>query len=381
MAINQVSKLDKAKAQIVLDHPFFASILLKRKLTEDKTVPTLAVDARGNIYYNPDFVESLSVPQVVWGLCHEIGHVIGQHALRKKHRDHRKWNYAGDAWINDMLNDCGVGQSIPNTVNMPGSKDKTTETIYDELPDNDGKGKGQGGGSGAGSDDFDNGLGDDIKYEDLTESEQKEIEASNKVDIAQAAQAAKARGKLSGKLAEIVADVINVKTPWYDILERYMTEYVKQDQSWLRPNRRHIGAGNYLPSMAREPSMGTVVVQIDVSGSISEQELNYYAGHLSRISKQCNPEKIHVIYTDTAVCKHIEFEAGEDVKLEFYSGGGTHMPAGFDWVSEQGIEPSVFVCLTDGYTDFGEPPAFPVVWCISSNVVAPHGESIHFEIE
>ena len=376
MAIAQASKLDKAKAQIVLDHPFFASILLKRKLTEDNTIPTLAVDARGNIFYNKDFIDNLTVPQVVWGLCHEIGHVIGQHAMRKKHRDHRKWNYAGDAWINDMLNDAGVGQPIENTVNMPGSKDKTTETIYDELPD-DQSGKGSGKGNS-----FDNGLGDDIKYEDLTESERQEIEASNKVDIAQAAQAAKARGKLSGKLADIVADVINVKTPWYEILERYMTEYVKQDQSWLRPNRRHIGAGNYLPSMAREPSMGTVVVQIDVSGSITKQELNYYAGHLSRISKQCNPDKIHVIYTDTSVQKHMEFEAGEEVKLEFYSGGGTHMPAGFDWVAEQGIEPSVFVCLTDGYTEFGEAPDYPVVWCISTDrITASHGETIHFEME
>lgn len=309
MAIAQATKLDKAKTQIVLDHPFFANILLKRKLTEDNTIPTLAVDARGNIYYNKDFIEGLTVPQVVWGLCHEIGHVIGQHAMRKKHRDHRKWNYAGDAWINDMLNDAGVGHAIPNTVDMPGSKDKTTETIYDELPDDQG---GKGGGKGQS---FDNGLGDDIKYEDLTESERQEIEAANKVDIAQAAQAAKAKGKLSGKLAEIVADVINVKTPWYEILERYMTEYVKQDQSWLRPNRRHIGAGHYLPSMAREPSMGTVVVQIDVSGSISKQELDYYAGHLSRISKQCNPDKIHVIYTDTDVQKHMEFEAGEEVNL------------------------------------------------------------------
>ena len=64
MAITQVSKLDKAKAQIVLDHPFFASILLKRKLTEDNTIKTLAVDARGNIFYNKDFIEGLTVPQL-----------------------------------------------------------------------------------------------------------------------------------------------------------------------------------------------------------------------------------------------------------------------------------------------------------------------------
>jgi len=141
---NQVSKIDKAKAQIVLDHPFFASILLKKQLTVDNSQPTLQVDARGNIYYNEKFIEGLTVPQVVWGLCHEIGHVIGQHMTRRKHRDPFKWNYAGDAWINDMLDDARVGQRIEGTVDMQGSKDKTTETIYDELPAQPPKGKGQG---------------------------------------------------------------------------------------------------------------------------------------------------------------------------------------------------------------------------------------------
>ena len=240
----QPTKIDRAKAQIVLDHPFWASILLKKQLVEDKSIPTLAVNARGTIFYNPEFIESLSVPQVVWGLCHEVGHVICQHALRKGSRQHKKWNYAGDAWINDMLNDSNIGTEIPNTVNMPGSKDKTTEQIYDELPDTgggggNGKGDGQGeGGSGGG--DFDNGLGDDIKYEDLTEDEVKELTAQAKVEIAQAAQAAKARGRLSGKLAEFVADFISVKTPWYDILENRMNDYVRQDQTWSRPNRRFL---------------------------------------------------------------------------------------------------------------------------------------------
>jgi predicted metal-dependent peptidase len=375
---NQVTKLDKAKAQIVLDHPFFASILLKRKLTPRNDISTLAVNARGDIFYNEKFVEGLTVPQVVWGLCHEIGHVIGQHALRIKHRKHKKWNYAGDAWINDMLDDAHVGERIPNTVDIQGSKDKTTETIYDELPDPPDGGDG---GDGGGDEGFDNGLGDDIMQEDLTDSEIKEIEANSKVEIAQAAQAAKARGKLPGKLAEIVAGILNVKTPWYDILERHMTDSVKQDQTWTKPNRRHIGAGVYLPSIASEPAMGELAIQVDVSGSITQRELDYYNGHLSRIVKQCNPTKVHVLYTDTDVQRYVEFEQGAEIKLEFFSGGGTHMPAGFDYLNNKGIEPAVFVCLTDGYTGFGEPPSYPVVWCISSDVTADHGETIHFEME
>lgn len=371
--MTQVTKIDKAKAQIVLDHPFWASILLKRTLVEDNSIPTLAVNARGTIYYNSKFVDSLTVPQLVWGLCHEVGHVIAQHALRKGSRIHKKWNYAGDAWINDMLDDANIGTRIPNTVNMPGSKDKTTESIYDALPDD--------GGGGNGGDGFDNGLGDDIKYEDLTEDQVKELVAQAKVEVAQAAQAAKARGRLSGKLAEFVADFINVKTPWYEILERMMSDHVRQDSTWLRPNRRF--SDIYMPSMDKQPAMGEVVIQVDVSGSISQQELAYYNGHLSRIIEQCRPTKVHVIYTDTDVVKHEEFEQDQEVKLEFYSGGGTDMEQGFTYIDNMGISPNVFVCLTDGYTDFTleNEPSYPVVWCISSDVKAPYGETIAFEME
>lgn len=362
-----VTKLEKAKAQVILDSPFWASILLRRKLIRDDSIPTLAVDARANIYYNEAFVESLTVPQIVWGLCHEIGHVIGQHAVRKGTRNHKKWNYAGDAWINDTLDDSNVGQRIPNTVDIKGSIGKTIETIYDELPDNHG----------------DNGLGEDVIYgvgpgaqgKPLTSDEINEIEAQIKIEIAEAAQAAKMRGKLSGKLDKLVASLLEVKTPWYEILEKYMTGCIAQGQSWRRPNRRFVD--HYLPSVEKLPQMGELVVQIDISGSISKTQLDYYNGHLSRIIEQCRPAKVHVLYTNTQVQKHSEFGCGEEVQLEFYSSGGTDMPAGFDFLAKQGIEPQVFVCLTDGYTDFGEDPGYPVVWCISSDIEAPWGISIN----
>lgn len=372
--MTRVNKLDKAKAQIVLDHPFFASILLRRPLIKDNSIPTLAVDARGKIYYNEQFVESLTVPQVVWGLCHEVGHVIGQHAVRRGTRNPRKWNYAGDAWINDTLTDAKVGDPIPNCVNMPGSKDDTVENIYDNLPDGeDGNGPGPGG------------TGEDIIYGDgekdgkpLTPDEIREIEGEIKVQIAEAAQAAKMRGKLPAKLAEIVADLLEVKTPWYEILEKHCVSRVNQGQSWRRPNKRFVDV--YLPSTDKLPQMGELVVQVDVSGSVSELELKYYNGHLSRIIEQCRPSKVHVIYVDTAVGRHDEFDCGDEVELHFMRGGGTDMPAGFDYLAEQGIDPDVMVILTDGYTPFGEDPGYPVVWCISSEVEAPWGENVHFEM-
>jgi hypothetical protein len=72
------TNLDRARVALVIEHPFFASLLLKRRIIEDRTIPTAAVDQRGQIYINPDFAAKLSVPQLDFLYAHEIGHVIGQ---------------------------------------------------------------------------------------------------------------------------------------------------------------------------------------------------------------------------------------------------------------------------------------------------------------
>ena len=369
------TKLDRAKTALTLDHPFFASILLKRKLIERNDIPTAAVDQRGQIYYNAQFVESKSVPELVFLLAHEVGHVIGQHAARRGARNAKKWNIAGDAWINDMLKAANVGQFINGGVDMPGSKDKTTDQIYNELPDQpDGGGGGEGGPGG---------IGDDLLEEGspLTSDEAARIDAETRVEIAQAAQAAKMQGKMPAALQKIVAELISSKTPWYDVLMRYVSTYVKSDYSWSRPNRRFIGQGHYLPSTTSTPSMGELAIQVDVSGSISQQELAHYNGHLQAIVQAVNPERVHVLYVDTKVQRHDVFDQGDEFSLEFFSGGGTDMPAGLSYLADNDIQPAVCVVLTDMYTAFGTEPDFPVIWCASTDIVAPYGETIRFELE
>lgn len=364
-----VSNIEKAKVEITLRHPFFASILMKRKLTPRDDIQTAAVDRRGQIFYNPEWVKDKTVDELVFLLCHEVGHVIGQHAARLGNRSHKKWNIASDAWINDMLKASNIGSFIDGGVDMPGSKDKTVDDIYNTLPDGD-DGDGPGG------------TGDDLLQEGapMTQEELDKLDAETRVEIAQAAQAAKMQGKMPEALQKFVAELIEVQTPWHDILERYMTSLTKGDYSWARPNRRF---SEYLPSVGNTQQMGDVVIQVDVSGSITERELAYYNGHLKRIVELCSPEKVHVLYTDTDVVAHDVFERGEEFGLNFRSGGGTDMEAGFDYLAEKGIDPEVFVCLTDGYTSFdkAKQPQYDVVWCISSDVEAPYGTNIHFKME
>jgi len=383
-------KIQKATAQLTMDHPFVSAILLKHPIKERHDIPTLAVDGRGQIYYNPKFIDTLSVPQVVWGLAHETFHRIGQHATRKGHRKHKPWNYAGDAWINDVLDEAKIGTRIENCVNMPGSKDDTVENIYDKLPKDGGEGgkKGDGPpepGSGNGQPEDNDGIGDDILNENMPqdEAERKQLEAEMKVEVAEAAQIAKARGRLPGILAKIAEQIIDVKTPWYDILERYMVGMTKNECSWRRPNRKFAASDIYLPSLDNQPMMGKVVCQVDISGSVSMPEIHHYGGHIKRIVEMCRPEEVHVIYTDTEVQKHEVFEQGEEVHINYHSGGGTDMTAGYRWLEKEGIEPDVFITLTDGYTGWPDKVDVPSIWVISSDIKAPDhaGETIHFEME
>jgi predicted metal-dependent peptidase len=395
--MRQVTKSQKALTQIVLDHPFVASILLRHPIKDRDDIKTLAIDKRGQIYQNPKFIESLTVPEIVWAYAHEVFHRIGQHADRMGGRNPSKWNYATDAWINDTISEAGIGTPIKNTVHMDGARAKHEERIYDELPDdpppdnpkpgNDGDDGDDGQPNGPTNQPYDgdqpnDGIGDDLLDEGppITESERQQLKAQIKLEVAEAAQAAKVRGKLPGVLQKFAETVIDSRLPWYDVLEQYMSEKAQNDYSWLRPNKRHQDV--YLPSMRDESNLGDVVIQVDISGSVSRQEIRHYNGHMQRIMSQCRPAKVHVIYTDTQVQMHETFERDDDVQINYHSGGGTDMCAGIDYIREQGIEPAVFITLTDGFTDFPDSVDVPTIWCISSNIKAPDhsGMTIHFEM-
>lgn len=204
------------------------------------------------------------------------------------------------------------------------------------------------------------------------------------MSVAQAKAVAKQRGNMPGALERMVESIINPITPWYELLERMMTSFIKADYSWSRPNKRHIGAGLYLPSSGKTPNMGTVVIQSDESGSISPDELEHFKGHISKIIETCRPEKVIVLHTDTEVHEHVDEYTMDDLPLAFkaHGGGGTDMRAGVQWCVDQGIDPEVFVTLTDMYTPFPETdPGFPLVWLATTDTVAPIGDTIRYVVE
>jgi predicted metal-dependent peptidase len=125
--------------------------------------------------------------------------------------------------------------------------------------------------------------------------------------------------------------------------------------------------------------MTELVIGFDTSGSIfGGNEMTRFVSEIKTIIEDVKPSKVHVVYCDSEVAGVQTFEDGQfavqDLKIK--GGGGTDLTRIFDWVQSERKTPQAMVILTDGYTPFGNAPEYPVLWAMSTDVVAPFGTTI-----
>lgn len=365
-----VDKMVKARAALVLGHPFWGALALRTRMMIDEKCPTAWTNGKV-IGYNPKFIEKLPLEKVEGLLCHELLHKMFFHHLRRGDRDSQKWNIACDFAINEIVQKTS-GVSLPDGGMIdPKYAGMGAEAIYTQL-------KADPKGDKSNSDPGGNGEVRDADPEDGTQAQQ---EARVKQEIAGALHAAKMQGKVPAGMERLVEELLEPQVPWKDVLRRFCTERAPEDYSWSRPNRRMISQGFYFPAIHSEDACGTIVVGIDTSGSIGQHELSVFGSELGAILADVMPRKTYVLYCDAAVAHVDEFARGEALELNPHGGGGTDFNPVFKWIEEEGVEPKCVVYLTDGYGSF--PPdnlPYPVLWCITSEVEAPMGETLKVDL-
>lgn len=362
--------IQKAKSAIIIDHPFFASLLLSLPMTEDNNIKTMATDGK-SLRYNDAFMSSLSVSEVKFVLCHEVLHCVFMHMFRRGNKNAGKYNIAADYVINDILTKEAKTGTMPKgcllnsaLVQQGGG---TTEGVYALLPDSDNDKKP--GDIGAAMDDV-----QDAGQDDASTSQ---AEAEMRVKVIQAANAAKAYGQLSKGIEKLVLEATKTRTDWRAILKCFLSERAKIDLSYSKPKRRWLGDDIYLPSLIGE-QMGPIAIAIDCSGSISKDILDLFASEIKSICSEATPREVHLMYFDTAILKHDSFTSNETIETRHIEGGGTAFSPVFSFIESQGIEPCACVFLTDlECYDFGKEPTYPVMWAsIRDNMKAPFGEIV-----
>lgn len=363
-------KLSKAKTALIFEQPFFATLSIGMPWIRDDTLdpPTMATDG-DNIYWHPSFVEKSTHDELKFVVCHEILHCVFQHMDRVGTRDRYKWNVATDVIINDLLKRENIGSFPAGGIDMPqlaAAGKYLAEEVYNLLPPSPPKG-----GNGTNGQPIDN-----LKQRTGSKAEQTEKANRTKVRVAQAAQAAKMCGKLSAGIERLVADVLQPKVDWKDVLRRFISVRAKVDVSFARPKRRFAAEDLYLPSKGGE-SLGELLIAVDCSGSIGERELAEFAAEITAIHQDLRPSKIHVVYFDSVISHYESYDPDDTLNIRPHGGGGTAFAPIFKYADEHGFDVTACVVLTDGYcSDYGPPPAYPVLWTTTGATDMPWGEVV-----
>lgn len=404
--------------------PFFGTLALRLPIQEDATRKTIASDGR-RLLYNPQWVGEVDDDTIradIAGLVLACGL---KHHTRRGDRDYGKWQWASqevrlpflreagltdragglDTSIEkayrqapdmedgdepnpeqppmpDATGDAGSGsgtgspgegnddQESPDTPQdgkrPPPSSDPSGQGEIMDSPAGKKGGDGEGDGNGSGS-------GDDDGIPDSTETprnggpdaERKAEEQDWDKALEQAQQlqrSQKAQGTMPGSLEQLIGEMHRSRLDWQTILRRFMDSSAKVNRSWMRPNRRYVWQGTYLPSRYGR-SMGELVFAVDTSGSMDEEELAMVWSEIRSAADELNPDAVVVIQCDARVNAIDEYQPGNLPHQIVVKGrGGTDFRPVFRAMEDR-RKPACLIYMTDLMGDFpADDPGWPVIW-------------------
>ncbi len=397
------TKLAAARTKLILDKPFLGALVLRLPLVEGDPswCRTTATDARA-FYYNREVIEALTLEETKFILAHEALHCALSHFARRHHRTKHRWDLACDLAINPLLKDDGL-KPPPGMLIIDDYRGMTAEEIYPLLEEDDDKetfddhlydrdtesgGSGQGdstpkpdGGGGQGERQSESHRGNgqgrgEGEPQPLTPEERETLSIQWQQRMAGAAQQAMQAGKLGGALGRMIDHLLQPQLPWRMVLARFLSSAARDDYSYMRPSRRE--GELILPSLRSHQI--EIVVALDTSGSIKEEELNEFMAEVNALKGQIRA-RVTLLACDDALAPEAPwcFEPWEEFRLpEAIEGGGaTDFRPVFEWVERQGIQPESLVYFTDADGRFPErPPPYPVVWLVKGKRNPPWGERV-----
>ena len=430
-------KISAARTKLILDKPFLGALVLRLELqdADPSWCATTGTDAK-KFFFNREYIDALKPSELQFVLAHEALHCALSHFARRQHRIKHRWDLSCDYAINPILVDEGLSPP-PNAMVLDEYRDMSAEGIYPLIKDNDQSetmdqhlydktdkqteggqdqqtdeshqqeakedkapqdqssdqpNKGNEGNNKADPDQKgDNGTNTEQEQDynpnlegplnapppSLSPAEIEQLQEKWQQRLAGAAQLAKQAGKMSESMARYIDAEMAPNLPWRQLLATHLTSTARDDYSYARPNTRR-GDPAILPML--RSSQVNAVVAVDVSGSITDQELNECISEINAIKGQLRA-KVTLLAVDDKISKDFPqlFEAWEEIKLNtrIQGGGGTDFTPVFDWMDAQDTPADVLVYFTDAQGKFPDfAPNYPVIWLIKGKSPVPWGERI-----
>ena len=383
-----IDKIIVARVGLLLRHPFFGNMATRLKIEEcTDWCMTAATDGR-TIYFNRDFFAPLTVKQIEFVIAHEILHNVFDHLARGEGRDRRIFNAAADYCVNGQLIRDRIGEQPPEIkiFHDPKYYNWSAEQVYDDIfekhDEESLKALGQLLDEHVDWGDQDgNGNSNKPSY---SKEELKAIRDEIREATMAAAQAAGA-GNVPANIQRMIKDLTEPKMNWREILRQQIQSTIRDDYTFMRPNRKGWHMNAVLPGTNFRETID-ICVSIDMSGSIGDEQAKDFLSEIKGIMQEYQDFNIKVWCFDTRVYNEKDFNGYTMDEFDDYEpmgGGGTEFMANWEYMKEHDINPKKFIMFTDGYPwgSWGDENYCDTVFIIHGNdkIVPPFGEYAYYE--
>ena len=377
---SQDARLRVMAARVIAQQrwPYVSTLLFTLRLVEvpHAELQTMAVDDGWRMYYSPTFVMGEQPESLATVLLHEAMHCLNAHgprfsALSQPAHLHGLWNWAGDAAINEVLDDARMPWPIVTPVRYADltrygvTAEMSTEGAFfalldyrDQNSDEDLQQV-----SDCGSVVGGNGRAYEIPASDpLSPAARSDQQAITRDRVAHdVIQHSRNRGDVPAGLLRWAESVMSPKVNWREALASKLRRDLamvagRRDYVYTRPSRRQdamraAGSTVILPAM-RQPAPPRVTAVVDTSGSIATQELRDFMSEVVGIARASGVSMgVQVIACDAQAYPAQQVRGAGDVdRIELHGGGGTDMGAGIEAAAASRPVPHIVVVFTDGYT-------------------------------
>ena len=393
-------KITKAKARLMLEHPYFGTVASSLTLEKNNDILTFTSDGV-KMRYNSEYLDKLSIEEVEFVMANGAMHSVLKHHERLNGRTRWLWQTATDYVVNAMLVKNGmqlpeyayfeqkfVGMYVEEVyemlrAEMMDNTDHSMEQETEQITDSDD--------TGVDNLHMQKEHTPDINAEETEEeqnAEDKEEESSSsksdekqeemKEQFEQIFQKHKRQGNLPQNMHLVVPEYFSHKVDWREFLYGYIATHAKSTYSFSPPNMKYLYRGICLPSLSSD--LLRIVVAIDTSGSVDEELLSTFMGEVSSVMQQYPNYEIDLITADAKIQTHRVFLPGEPLDYEVSGGGGTDFRPVFDYIDKHIDYPTLLIYFTDGDGRFPEFEAsYDVLWVMPDEVVVPFGEVVVLE--
>ena len=392
--------LTKARASLLLQAPFYGSILLRLKLG---TAPcgTACTDMK-RLLFDPEFVLRLEErpEELEFVMLHEALHCVLLHPVRGRGKIPLLYNLAADIVVNaEIMNMRWLeeyevdGQQV--AWRAPDGRSGhlcTAEEIYEMLLDKY-RDRMEGGMNaaelsaalysetdGAALDVHD--IWQEMPAPFLSEQEWKRY-------IREAARIAD-RDQLP-PLARRILDEVDYEASinWREALQDFLRRsFERFDYTFSPADRRFAETDFLLPAFWETASeeTGKLWFMADASGSVDDRTLTAVVLEIRACLEQLAGVEGRLSFFDTEVTEPLELRTADDLKDAVpEGGGGTSFYCMFEYLKERAAAdlPDAVIILTDGYAQWPpeeEAMGIPVLWVlVDSQEDAPWGRSLHMD--